>query len=110
MKRLAFFFAFISFFMTAFADWTYGTAVFFKGDKPSNSMNIGNVIVYYNGFPSQKSIEGNTEYWEGTGNICVIYPRTYTGAKWCSHQLEELCRFNIINRDCRQIIRRNTTI
>lgn len=68
----------LSMFITAMADWTYGTA-YFKGDRPSNSMNIGSVIVYYNGSLSQKSIEGNTEYWEGSGNICVIFPKNYSG-------------------------------
>ncbi|MBR4379897.1 MAG: hypothetical protein IKP48_01385 [Bacteroidaceae bacterium] len=78
MKRFIFFIAFISFFMTAMADWTYGTA-YFKGDKPSNCLCAGVVTIYYNGSLSQKSIEGNTEYWEGTGDICVIYPKNYTG-------------------------------
>ena len=78
MKRFFLSLVFFSLFMTAMADWSHGTA-YFKGDRPSNSMNIGGVIVYYNGSLSQKSIEGNTEYWEGTGNICVIFPKNYTG-------------------------------
>ena len=64
--------------MTAMADWSYGTA-HFKGNTPSNCINIGSVIIYYNGSLSSKYVEGNTEYWEGTGNICVIFPKNYTG-------------------------------
>jgi len=78
MRRMILVLVLLSMFITAMADWTYGTA-YFKGDRPSNSMNIGSVIVYYNGSLSQKSIEGNTEYWEGSGNICVIFPKNYSG-------------------------------
>ena len=78
MKRIFLALVLLSLFITAMADWTHGTA-FFKGDRPSNSMNIGSVIVYYNGSLSQKSIEGNTEYWVGTGNICVVFPKDYKG-------------------------------
>lgn len=78
MKRFLFSLAFASMFITAMADWSHGTA-YFRGDRPSNCMSIGSVIVYYNGSLSQKSNEGNTEYWEGTGNICVIFPKNYTG-------------------------------
>ena len=77
-KRFLLSLAFVSMFLTDKADWTYGTA-YFKGDQPSNCIHLGTITVYYNGSLTQKSIEGNTEYWEGTGNICVIYPRTYTG-------------------------------
>ena len=78
MRRMILVLVLLSMFITAMADWTYGTA-YFKGDRPSNCMSIGSVIVYYNGSLSQKSIEGNTEYWEGTGDICVIFPKNYTG-------------------------------
>lgn len=78
MKRMFLSLVLLSLFITAMADWTHG-ATYFKGDRPSNCMSVGSVIVYYNGSLSQKSIEGNTEYWEGTGNICVIFPKNYTG-------------------------------
>lgn len=78
MKRTILFISFVSMFITALADWTYGTARF-KGDQPSNCKIVGSVMIYYNGSLEQKSIEGNTEYWEGTGNICVIFPKNYTG-------------------------------
>ena len=78
MRRMILVLVLLSMFITAMADWTYGTA-YFKGDRPSNCMSIGSVIVYYNGSLSQKSIEGNTEYWEGSGNICVIFPKNYSG-------------------------------
>ena len=64
--------------MAAFADWSYGTAQF-KGNQPSNSMSIGTVTVYYNGSLKSTKIVGGVEYWEGTGDICVIYPKNYSG-------------------------------
>ena len=78
MKRILFLLMLLGLFLNVMADWTYGTA-YFKGDKPSNCMSVGAVKIYYNGSLSQKSIEGNTEYWEGTGDICVIFPKNYTG-------------------------------
>ena len=78
MKRFLLSLAFVSISLTAMADWTYGTARF-KGDQPSNCKIVGGVTIYYNGSLSSKCVEGNTEYWEGTGNICVIFPKNYTG-------------------------------
>lgn len=66
--------------VAAFADWTYGTAQF-KGNPPSNCTSIGGVLVYYNGSLTCKSSYGNVDYYEGTGDICVIFPRNYTGKK-----------------------------
>ena len=78
MKKILTLFVLLCLFTTAMADWTYGTASF-KGERPSNCLCAGAVTIYYNGSLSQKSIEGNTEYWEGTGDICVIFPKNYTG-------------------------------
>ncbi len=78
LKRIILLFVFLFLFITVKADWTYGTA-YFKGERPSNCLCAGVVTIYYNGSLSQKSIEGNTEYWEGTGDICAIFPKNYTG-------------------------------
>lgn len=59
-------------------DWTYGTASF-DGSRPSNSKSIGGVTVYYNGDLKNTKSVGGVDYWEGTGDICVIYPKNYTG-------------------------------
>ena len=64
----------------AFADWTYGTANF-RGDRPSNSRSIGPVTVFYNGSLNQKGTIGDVTYYEGTAEICVIYPKNYKGPK-----------------------------
>ena len=70
--------AFVS--LAAFADWSYGTANF-RGSQPSNSRSIGPVTVWYNGSLTCKGSYGNTEIWEGTGDICVVYPKNYSGKK-----------------------------
>ena len=62
MKRLALLFVFCGMLMTAMADWTYGTA-YFQGSQPSSCLNLN----------------GGVEIWEGTGNICVAYPKNYNG-------------------------------
>lgn len=62
----------------AYADWTYGN-VTFSGNQPSNCLNYGSVKIYYNGQLEKKSVRGNTEYWECTGDVCVIYPKNYSG-------------------------------
>ena len=64
----------------AFADWTYGTARF-KGDQPRNCLNHGGVLIYYNGTLRQTELCGDTEIWECTGDVCVIYPKNYSGRK-----------------------------
>ena len=64
----------------ALADWSYGTARF-SGDQPRNSLNHGGVIIYYNGSLKQTGTSGNTELWECTGDVCVIYPRNYSGCQ-----------------------------
>lgn len=66
--------------LMAFADWTYGSASF-RGNCPSNSRVIGSVNVWYNGSLSCKGTNGDTEYWEGSGNICIAYPKNYSGKK-----------------------------
>jgi hypothetical protein len=62
----------------ALADWMYGTATF-KGTQPSKSLNHGSVIFYYNGTLKQTMLQGNTEIWECTGDVCVIFPKNYSG-------------------------------
>lgn len=80
MKRMMILFVFCSILVTAMADWTYGTATF-KGNQPSSCMSHGNVTIWYNGSLTQKGIEGGVEIWEGTGEICVVYPKNYKGPK-----------------------------
>lgn len=58
--------------------WTYGN-VSFRGSQPSNCRNIGSVLVYYDGNLQARGTSGNTEIYEATGNVCVIYPRNYSG-------------------------------
>lgn len=60
--------------------WTYGVARF-KGRQPSSGMLLGGVNVWYNGSLTQTSVNGGVQIWEGTGDICVAYPRNYTGPK-----------------------------
>ena len=80
MKRFAFLFVFCGMLMTAMADWTYGTASF-KGSQPSNCLSHGKVMIWYNGSLTQKGLESGVEIWEGTGDICVVYPKNYDGPK-----------------------------
>ena len=80
MKRLAILFVFCGMLITAMADWTYGTASF-KGNQPSSSMSCGSVRIWYNGSLTKKAIEGGVEIWEGTGDICVVFPKNYNGPK-----------------------------
>lgn len=67
-------------FLAAMADWSYGSATF-RSDQPSNGMSIGTVQVWYDGTLTQSYISGGVEYWECTGNICVVYPANYSGPK-----------------------------
>ena len=67
MKRLVLLFVFCGMLMTAMADWTY--------------LSHGKVMIWYNGSLSQKGLEGGVEIWEGTGDICVVYPKNYDGPK-----------------------------
>lgn len=80
MKRLMILFVFCGMLISAMADWTYGTATF-KGSQPSSGMSIGDVRVWYNGSLTKKGIEGGVEIWEGTGDVCVVYPKNYKGPK-----------------------------
>lgn len=63
-----------------YADWSYGTA-HFKGSQPSNCLNHGGVLIYYNGSLKQTGTSGTTEIWECTGDVCIIYPKNYRGYK-----------------------------
>ena len=78
MKRVMLLFAFLSIMTVSMADWTYGTDSF-KGNQPSSCMTVGTVIIWYNGSLTQTGIEGNVEIWQGTGDICVVFPKNYNG-------------------------------
>ena len=78
MKRFFILLALCSMLTVAMADWTYGTA-YFKGNQPSSCMSVGTVMIWYNGTLRQTSIEGNVEIWQGTGDICVVFPKNYNG-------------------------------
>jgi hypothetical protein len=80
MKRLMILFMFCGMLITAMADWTYGTATF-KGNQPSSSMTHGSIRIWYNGSLTQKGTEEGVEIWEGTGDICVVFPKYYNGPK-----------------------------
>ncbi len=60
--------------------WTVGTASF-RGNPPSSCISRGDVTIWYNGQLTEKAIIGDVEYWEGTGDICVLYPKNYHGKK-----------------------------
>jgi hypothetical protein len=62
------------------SSWTHGRATF-KGRQPSSGMLLGGVHVWYNGSLTQTALNGGVQIWEGTGNICVAYPRNYRGPK-----------------------------
>lgn len=79
-KKLVILFVFCSMLMSAMADWTYGTA-YFRGSRPSSCLSHGGVMIWYNGSLTQTGLNGGVEIWEGTGDICVAYPRNYTGPK-----------------------------
>ena len=80
MKRIVMLFMFCSLMLTALADWSYGTA-YFQGSQPSSCLNHGGVMIWYNGDLRQTSLQGGVEIWEGTGDICVAYPKNYNGPK-----------------------------
>jgi hypothetical protein len=78
MKRMMLLLAFCGMLTAAMADWTYGTARFF-GNQPSSCLNHGGVMIWYNGSLEQTGISGNEEIWQGTGDICVVFPKNYNG-------------------------------
>jgi hypothetical protein len=80
MKRMTLLLAFFGMLTIVMADWTYGTA-YFKGAQPSNCLSHGTVMIWYNGSLTQTGLEGGVEIWEGTGDICVVYPKNYKGPK-----------------------------
>lgn len=63
-----------------YADWSHGTAKF-KGNKPKKSMTSGNVIFYYNGTLKKVGSQGNADVWECSADVCVIFPKNYSGKK-----------------------------
>ena len=78
MKRLLLLFVFAGLMLIAMADRTYGTA-YFQGSQPSNCLSHGTVMIWYNGELKQTGLNGGVEIWEGTGDICVVYPKNYRG-------------------------------
>ena len=92
MKRLMLLFALCGMMTAAMADWTYGTA-YFQGSQPSNCLSHGTVMIWYDGEShgtvmiwydgelKQTGLNGGVEIWEGTGDICVVYPKNYNGPK-----------------------------
>ena len=78
MKRMMLLFAFFGMLTVAMADWTYGSARF-TGSQPSSCLNHGGVMIWYDGELKQTGLNGGVEIWEGTGNICVVYPKNYRG-------------------------------
>ena len=98
MKRKLLLLVFCGLMSTAMADWTYGTASF-MGSPPSSSMSVGGVMIWYNGSLSQTGNEGGVQIWEGTGDICVVYPKNYNGPKCASCQKVELFRYRLFGTD-----------
>ena len=80
MKRTVMMLAFCGMVLTALADWTYGTACF-TGSQPSSCLNHGGVMIWYDGDLKQTGNNGGEEIWQGTGDICVAYPKNYNGPK-----------------------------
>lgn len=78
MKKMMLLFAFCGMLTAAMADWSHGTAHFY-GNQPSSCMSSGGVMIWYNGTLEQTRSEGNVLIWEGTGDICVVFPRNYHG-------------------------------
>lgn len=62
-----------------YMSWSTG-GVWFKGKQPEKTLFMGSgVKVYYNGTFGLKSHDGGTDVYEGTGDICVLYPKDYHG-------------------------------
>lgn len=80
MKRMMFLLLFCGLLTAAMADWTYGTAYFY-GSQPSKCLSRGGVLIWYDGDLRQTGLNGGEEIWEGTGSICVLYPKNYNGTK-----------------------------
>lgn len=78
MKKLLLSTVLLFFSLLAMADWSYGGASF-RGYCPSQKMSIGMVSVWYDGTLTQTMNQGGVEFWEGTGNICVVFPKNYSG-------------------------------
>jgi len=38
-------------------------------------------MIWYSGSLSQTGLEGGVQIWEGTGDICVVFPKNYNGPK-----------------------------
>ncbi|MBR2325732.1 MAG: hypothetical protein IKA49_00030 [Alistipes sp.] len=78
MRKVLLLIVSLMFCISAYADWSHGTA-YFKGDRPSKCISVGGVIIWYNGELTCIGSSGTTQLYRGTGDICVAYPKGYTG-------------------------------
>ncbi len=81
MKRLLFLLAFVNIVLVARADWTIN-GCHFVGDTPSKSMAMNGVRIWYNGTLRHSHTTNGVQYWKGTNEICVLYPKNYSGPKY----------------------------
>ncbi len=81
MRKCICILAFLSVVTAAMADWTINGCRF-VGDRPSKSYTINNVRVWYNGTLRHTHTTNNVQYWEGTNEICVLYPKNYSGPQY----------------------------
>lgn len=44
-------------------------------------MSTGTIKIYYNGTLKKVGSRGTVDLWECTGDVCIIYPKNYTGRK-----------------------------
>lgn len=80
MKRMMLLLSLWGVMTMAMADWTYGTA-HFTGSQPSSCLTYGTVKMWYNGSLTRTGTYGGEEIWEGTGDICVVFPKNYNGPR-----------------------------
>ncbi len=81
MKKLFLLLFFLSVVSMALADWTIN-GCHFVGDRPSKSLAMNNVRVWYNGTLRHTHTTNGIQYWEGTNEICVLYPKKYSGPNY----------------------------
>ena len=76
--------------------WTYGKCSFW-GSRPSTSISVGTVIIYYDGtYPKQTSLSGGVAIYESDGNLWVIYRTREDLSKYkfrCTGVLQEQNNF-----------------
>ncbi len=81
MKKLLLLVAFLSIVSIAMADWTIN-GCHFVGNRPSKTLAMNGVRVWYNGTLRHVRTSNGIQYWEGTNEICVLYPKDYSGPKY----------------------------